>query len=262
MNNPKVDLTSFQAALEKRRAQAKQQRDADSMSSLSSVGPERVPDRIFARLGYTTRDKALTKCDVCGVIEPLAVEQGWIRRECACERDARYELRDILANRENARLASEEQAREAGVDRCYTWLGADYSEFGMDLLTFDVYNAYTAILRAAKDRAEMFSYEPIGTLIFHGPWGVGKSHLASAILNVLRAEGKTGLFTTGPNLYNAIQARRDEGKGYQDILTAMYKTPLLVIDDIDKAKATEYRVETYTEVLNKRVNREIGRAHV
>lgn len=257
MNNPHGNMISFQERLEARRKQVQQQREAERMSPLGA-SLSRVPDSVFARIGHTTREAAVTKCKKCGDIEPLAVEQGWLRRECDCERAARYELNNILAAQENARNEAERSAKETSVDRCYTWLGEDYSEYGLETLCFEDYHPDSIVLSEAKTRAELFAFEPVGTLIFHGSWGVGKTHLACAILNALRAEGKPGLFTTGPNLFNAIQARMDDDKGYQDILAAMYKTPLLVIDDIDKARATDYRVQVYTEVLNKRTNRNLA----
>ncbi len=230
-----------------------------------------MPDFIFARLGSKDRNdpKVNNHCPTCGYQPPTQVLQGYVRTECRCERLARFERQDQAIFEQDR---AKEQAREISADTCYTWLGEDYSEYGLDENTFDVFSikVYKTVegkrvrvdqeneryRQYAKMRAMQFAEAPSGTFILYGPCGTGKTLLASAILNRQRALGKSGRFTTGANFFNALLAEEDAVKR-QKLIVPMFSTPLLVLDDPEYAAATEFRINTYKEIFNKRSNRNL-----
>jgi DNA replication protein len=63
------------------------------------------------------------------------------------------------------------------------------------------------------------------------------------------------LFTTAPELFAAIQQYIACNDDYYKLVERAARTQLLVIDDIDKAKHTDFREEIYFAIIDKRVNR-------
>ena len=105
---------------------------------------------------------------------------------------------------------------------------------------------------AAFDLAQAFASRPAGVLAFYGDFGTGKTHLLAAVTNAHIASGKTCLFASVVSLFDAIGERLEQRQDYQDLLRRAIQTPLLVLDDIDKLKPSEFREETLYKLLNGR----------
>ncbi|MBI3655026.1 MAG: ATP-binding protein [Acidobacteria bacterium] len=94
-------------------------------------------------------------------------------------------------------------------------------------------------------------------LLFLGPCGVGKTHLAVGIIKVLMLEkGIPCLFYDFRELIREIQnsynptAQTSEMK----ILTPVLESPVLVLDELVAAKPTHWVTDTITYVINRRYN--------
>lgn len=86
-------------------------------------------------------------------------------------------------------------------------------------------------------------YFPNGEgILFYGPCGVGKTHLASAIANKY-AENINFLFVSCPELLNKIRRGFDSGADLE-ALEAAKTVPFLILDDIGAEKPTEWVRET------------------
>jgi DNA replication protein DnaC len=204
----------------------------------------------FVRLPETA-DAATWVCPTCGVIAPNRLcARGivrYARKRCACEQA-------LQQRQEREQRKREWCAWQAG--RTYSWLGSRWSDAPLRYKTFDTFQA--VLQPEAFDAARLFAAHPSGTLVLYGTFGTGKTHLLAGVCNaaLLNTPSVTSLFTTAPKLFAAIGGRIQEEQGYSDIIERAIATPLLVIDDVDKAKHTEFREEIYFAIIDERVKLE------
>ena len=87
-----------------------------------------------------------------------------------------------------------------------------------------------------------------------GPVGCGKSHLAVAILREIIAKGYSGLYYNSPDLLRDIRATFDEGRDVteEDLLDEVTTTDLLVFDDVGAERSTEFVLDRFYLIINKR----------
>lgn len=209
------------------------------MKRVRSLYP--APAWALPRLSREPQDKTWT-CATCGIVPPLAFADGWFaRRPCACERAAREA-------EETRKLAAElAEARKA---HTYTWLGRAWAEPHLAAKTFETFRSARQPLAAATARA--FAERPQGTLVFYGNYGTGKTHLLAAIANATAARGQLCRFASTTLLFGAIGERIAQGGDYLDLFRRATSAPLLLLDDLDKLKPSEFREETLYTILNGR----------
>jgi DNA replication protein DnaC len=111
-------------------------------------------------------------------------------------------------------------------------------------------------LRRAQAFVDAFPVIDKG-LLFHGPYGVGKTHLAVAILKaVIRKCGAKGYFFETPDLLRQVRHtynnRVDETE--MGVLAPVLSAELLVLDDLGTEKTSEWVQETLGLVVNTRYN--------
>ena len=91
------------------------------------------------------------------------------------------------------------------------------------------------------------------SMLFAGPPGTGKTHLAAAIANHLIAQGKPVICMTMIDLLERIKRTYSTTGGSESDVLKIYKTvPLLVIDDIGKEPPTEWAISTVYNIINGR----------
>src|SRR6266702_8832706 len=93
-------------------------------------------------------------------------------------------------------------------------------------------------------------------LLFMGPSGVGKTHLAVAALKELIHRGHAGLFCDYRELLKEIQASYNPASESTEmkILEPIRNTEILVIDDIGASKPSAWVLDIIGLVLNARYN--------
>ena len=201
----------------------------------------------IARRGYETPEEAYVECETCGPIVPYHVRLTgrWLRGTCECmiaQRRAREQAEIRMA-------WLREQPR-----RNFEWLGKQWSDIALVEKTFD--NFEEGLQDSAVSSINFFLDDMYGALILHSEgFGTGKTHLLAAIVNHLRINGVESRFTTAPKLFRAIQERMDHKEEYTPLIHIACKTPLLVLDDVDKAKPSEWKQELYFEIIDERVKR-------
>jgi DNA replication protein DnaC len=111
-------------------------------------------------------------------------------------------------------------------------------------------------LREAYETALAYAQEPRGWLLFFGPYGVGKTHLAAAISNARLNVGENVMFVTVPDLLDHLRATYspDSPVSYDKRLAEIRNAPLLVLDDLGTESATPWAREKLYQVFNYRYN--------
>jgi DNA replication protein DnaC len=197
--------------------------------------------------GYETYDDALWICERCGPIEPhySKLTGHWLRiSECACQEQARRLHAE--AERHLAWMRKDQQS-------CYNWLGSWISD---DLPLVE--STLTSFKRPLKwqeeawNAARLFALQPYGTLVLHGPFGTGKTHLLAAICNELRTRHMSSRFCVAAKLHQAVAECHKSGEDAYRLTYQAITAPLLVIDDVGASKLSESRLETYETIIDER----------
>lgn len=175
-------------------------------------------------------------CELCGDTGWVAVsdEPGAPVRRCSCygQRDARRRLDSALIP---------PRYRHA------------------TLGNFDPLNG---TLDAAKVMAEKFveSYPDVETgLLFEGPAGVGKTHLAVAILReLITHRGASGRFVDYRDLLRSIQDSYNpvSETSEMEILRPVLRADVLLLDELGTRRPTSWVRDTVTHILNDRYQRQ------
>ncbi|MDL2287524.1 ATP-binding protein [Eubacteriales bacterium OttesenSCG-928-G02] len=106
------------------------------------------------------------------------------------------------------------------------------------------------VFKKAKGYAEAFSPGE-GNLLLMGGTGLGKTHLAAAIADVVLKKGYTVVYEISPNIIN--QFREEHFAGTENNTNKYYTCDLLIIDDLGVEPKTEYNVSVLTELINSRI---------
>ena len=111
-------------------------------------------------------------------------------------------------------------------------------------------------LRQAYNLAVEFARSPEGWLIFQGVNGCGKTHLAAAIANYQRSQGKPVLFVVVADLLDHLRSTfsPDSKISYDEFSEKLKETPLLILDDFGEQSATPWAQEKLYQLINYRYN--------
>ena len=93
-------------------------------------------------------------------------------------------------------------------------------------------------------------------LLFMGPAGVGKTHLAVAIIRGLTERGFAGIFCEFGSLLKEIQDSYNPVSKSSElkVLSPIYQTDVLVLDELGATIPTDWVRDTMYQIINKRYN--------
>jgi DNA replication protein DnaC len=124
--------------------------------------------------------------------------------------------------------------------------------------TIDNFTAYNESLQLAAEQARRLAATfPSGRGLFlEGQPGVGKTHLAVAVLKEVIQAGARGLFYDTRDLLRVIRSTYDPSirTTELEILKPVMTAELLVLDDLGAEKTSEWVEETMNLIVNTRYN--------
>ena len=101
-----------------------------------------------------------------------------------------------------------------------------------------------------------FARSPQGWLVLLGENGCGKTHLAAAIANHLRQEGKSVLFIVVPELLDHLRSTfsPESRVSYDELFERIKRAPVLILDDFGEQSTTPWAQEKLYQLINYRYN--------
>ncbi|MDE6729367.1 MAG: ATP-binding protein [Oscillospiraceae bacterium] len=124
--------------------------------------------------------------------------------------------------------------------------------------TFENYQINTEWQKSAKAKSEHFSQNPDGWFFIGGQSGAGKTHLCTAICNVLIRNGYEVRYILWRELLHKLESNRFADSNYIQILDEIKTVDVLYLDDFLKTKGDKSKmassVEYAFEIINARYN--------
>ena len=111
-------------------------------------------------------------------------------------------------------------------------------------------------LEDAFQAAVAFAEEPDGWMVFMGPYGCGKTHLAASIANYRASQGYPVMFVVVPDLMDHLRSTFSPRStvSYDHRFDEIRSAPLLVLDDLGTESATPWVKEKLYQLFNVRYN--------
>jgi DNA replication protein DnaC len=146
--------------------------------------------------------------------------------------------------------------RESAARRRFTAAGVPDKYKNCTLDNFDThYDSLRAAARKASRFVDEFPAFPTVKrgLMFYGSFGVGKTHLAVAVLKGIISKGGTGYFAEVPSLLKRVRDSFDSREQDElDVLRPVLYSDVLLLDDLGEEKTSEWVQEALAHVVNVR----------
>jgi len=125
-----------------------------------------------------------------------------------------------------------------------------------DSVKFDeIFQSHSYALNYAQTLVREYPILEMG-LLFMGPCGVGKTHLAVATLRALIEKGIPCMFYDFRDLLKEIQDSYNpiSKSSELQVLAPVYEAQVLVLDELGASKPTDWVRDTMTQIINTRYN--------
>ncbi len=109
-------------------------------------------------------------------------------------------------------------------------------------------------LRSAKSYVQRWAASPTGWLSLHGPYGVGKTHLAVAAAAEREDRGDEVFFATVADLLDYLRATfaPDSPVSHDDLLDRIRTADVLVLDDMGAERSTPFAEDKLFQIVGYR----------
>jgi len=122
--------------------------------------------------------------------------------------------------------------------------------------TFEMFDTEMRGVKRAFHRAVEFAQRPSGWLVLFGNYGVGKTHLASAIANELLKQHYRVLFAVVPDLLDHLRSTFGPSSEiqYDQRFEMIRDAAVLILDDLGTENTTPWAREKLFQIINHRYN--------
>lgn len=180
------------------------------------------------------------QCPLCGDSGWIVTEREGLSGADRCQCALRKRTQKLVAN--------------AGIPANYTRAAIDNF-----LLPSDNPVARTAmglVMTQVRAFVREFPATDKPGLLFVGPTGTGKTHLAVAALRELMGKGFQGLFFDYQNLLEKIRSSYNETSGASDreAYRSALEADILLLDDLGAHRVTDWVEDTVTSIITYRCN--------
>ena len=113
-----------------------------------------------------------------------------------------------------------------------------------------------AVVLTVRSYVREYPNVPKPGLLFAGPPGTGKTHIAVAVLRAMIARGFEGVFFDFRNLLDRIRSGYDQASGTMDkeAYRNALETDFVLLDDIGAHRVTDWVEDTITSIVTYRCN--------
>jgi DNA replication protein DnaC len=176
----------------------------------------------------------------------------WYYHPCTPECEKKNERREWELMRRNARVAA--LKGRSGLSKRMKGYALDNFDPGLSKNTQKAFAKVMDYIMGWKGHQE----EGRG-LYFCGPVGVGKTHLAVAVMNELITKKRVpALFVTVPELLDNMRgAYNDPGRDIDEWMSTVKNADLLLLDDLGAERANEWVRERIFVIVNHRYREEL-----
>ncbi|MFZ4986936.1 MAG: ATP-binding protein [Blastocatellia bacterium] len=132
---------------------------------------------------------------------------------------------------------------------------ANFHPQGDNYTVDEVFRSQSHALNDAQKLAREFPVFDLG-ILFMGPCGVGKTHLAVSTIRALIEKGVRCLFYDFRDLLKEIQDSYNPVSNATElrVLEPVYLADVLVLDELGASKPTDWVRDTMTQIINTRYN--------
>lgn len=193
-------------------------------------------------------------CKYCGrevpkLIIPLFGEERIVQPVCKCEADAK--------KNELKRFQEHEEKRK--IEKLFSISNLGKRFEGSTFESYQVREGSETAYKETRKYVMDFDNRGVVSLLLWGTYGNGKSHLAAAVANELKARGKTVVFQSVPELLERIRKtfNKDQAETEDQIMTALLKCDLLILDDIGAEKLSDWVSDVLFRIIDGRYRRNL-----